>query len=103
MVEPSACRWCGIARRGHGRQYADAVGYHVWVWPSQEQILARMKARRLAATVAREGALPVPVSDAMTKTFVPVASLREPDGEFAAYLRHPYRVGHDMPETGGTQ
>lgn len=61
VVEPSACRWCAIARRGHGRQFADAVGYHAWVWPSQEQILARMKARRLAAAVAREGALPVPV------------------------------------------
>lgn len=27
--------------------------------------------------------------------------LAEPNGEFDAYLRHPYRVGHDMPETGG--
>ena len=27
--------------------------------------------------------------------------LAEPNGEFDAYLRHPYRVGHDLPETGG--
>lgn len=27
--------------------------------------------------------------------------LAEPDGEFDAYLRHPYRTGHDLPETGG--
>ncbi|WP_200309560.1 hypothetical protein, partial [Streptomyces adelaidensis] len=59
IVEPSACTWCGIAQRGHGRQYADAVGWHAWERPSQEQILARMKARRLAATVAARGALPM--------------------------------------------
>lgn len=61
IMEPSACTWCGIAQRGHGRQYADAVGYHAWSAPSKEQILARMKARRLAAAVAKQGALPMPV------------------------------------------
>ncbi|MCM8552663.1 hypothetical protein [Streptomyces sp. STCH 565 A] len=60
LVEPSACTWCGIARRGHGRQFADAVGWHGWERPSDVQILARMKARRLALTVARVGALPMP-------------------------------------------
>lgn len=29
--------------------------------------------------------------------------LAEPGGGFDAYLRHPYRTGHDLPETGGTQ
>lgn len=29
--------------------------------------------------------------------------LAESEGEFDAYLRHPYRVGHDLPETGGTR
>ncbi|MEV7140706.1 hypothetical protein [Streptomyces tauricus] len=61
IVTPSACTWCGIERRGHGRQYADAAGWHAWERPSQEQILARMQARRLARFVAREGALPMPV------------------------------------------
>lgn len=221
VVEPSACTWCTIARRGHGRQFADAVGYHEWAAPTQEQILARMKARRLALTVAREGALPVPVvpeprtldvveheltgarlslyeeeletarlrlalasakrgrrelrelvrqmvdglnghdcpppgespmeavtrfavrlmeaerllaedgcscppvdrthqigcpldgvpasspcerpMDGLTKVFVPVASLREPEPEFHGLLHHDYRVGHDLPETGGAQ
>ncbi|HEY6114754.1 MAG TPA: hypothetical protein VI172_02245, partial [Candidatus Dormibacteraeota bacterium] len=60
IVEPSACAWCSIEQRGHGRQYADAVGWHGWERPSQEQILARMKARRLQLAVARVGALPVP-------------------------------------------
>lgn len=62
LVEPSACTWCGIARRGHARQYADAVGWHAWARPTDAQVLARMKARRLAVTVARVGALPMPVS-----------------------------------------
>lgn len=85
IVEPSACTWCGIARRGHGRQFADAAGWHEWSAPSQEQILARMKARRLALVVAREGALPMPVAP-------------EPVGEFYAYLHHDNRVPHDLPE-----
>lgn len=66
VVEPSACTWCTIARRGHGRQYADAVGWHEWAQPSQEQILTRMKARRLQLAVARAGALPVPAGGERT-------------------------------------
>mgnify|MGYP001565506917 CR=1 FL=1 len=66
IMEPSACTWCGIAERGHGRQYADAVGWHAWEQPSQEQILARMKARRLQLAVARAGALPMPVGGERT-------------------------------------
>ncbi len=65
-VEPSACAWCGIAQRGHGRQYADAVGWHGWEQPSQEQILARMKARRLQLAVARAGAFPMPAGGERT-------------------------------------
>ena len=66
IMEPSACTWCGIAQRPHGRQYADAAGWHAWEQPSQEQILARMKARRLQLAVARAGALPVPVGGERT-------------------------------------
>ena len=66
IMEPSACTWGGIAERGHGRQYADAVGWHQWMQPSQEQILARMKARRLQLAVARAGALPMPVGGERT-------------------------------------
>ncbi|HSC28951.1 MAG TPA: hypothetical protein VLD67_16870 [Vicinamibacterales bacterium] len=44
---------------------------------------------------------PEPVPDAVTRVFAPVASLREPDGEFHGALHHTYRVSHDMPETGG--
>ena len=66
VMEPSACTWCGIAERGHARQYADAAGWHQWAQPSQEQILARMKARRLQLAVARAGAFPMPVGGERT-------------------------------------
>lgn len=66
IMEPSACTWCGIAERGHARQYADAAGWHTWAQPSQEQMLARMKARRLQLAVAKAGALPVPVGGVRT-------------------------------------
>lgn len=66
IMEPSACTWCGIARRSHGRQYADAAGWHGWEQPSQEQILARMKARRLQLAVAKAGALPMPMGGERT-------------------------------------
>ncbi|MEH0629880.1 hypothetical protein [Streptomyces stelliscabiei] len=39
--------------------------------------------------------------DAVTQVFVPVASLREPEGEHYAAVHHTYRLGHDLPETGG--
>jgi hypothetical protein len=46
---------------------------------------------------------PEDAPDAVTQAFVPVASLREPDGEFHGALRHSYRVSHDLPETGGAK
>jgi hypothetical protein len=39
----------------------------------------------------------------MTRAFVPVASLREPEGEFYSQNHHTYRLGHDLPEPGGVQ
>jgi hypothetical protein len=44
--------------------------------------------------------LVAPWADRLTQTFSPVASLREPEGEFYAFL-HKGRVPHDLPETGG--
>lgn len=111
IMEPSACTWCGIAKRGHGRQYADAVGYHAWEMPTDAQIKARMQARRLVRVVAREGALPMSAGlsaqepvDKLTRTFVPVASLRESlEDPHDSPLHHDYPVGRDLPETGGTR
>jgi hypothetical protein len=42
-----------------------------------------------------------PEPDAVTTVFVPVASLREPDGEFYGLVHHDWRIGRDLPETGG--
>ncbi|WP_367138933.1 MULTISPECIES: hypothetical protein [Streptomyces] len=43
---PHDCSWCGLERQGHARQWAPGGGWHAWVPPSQEQIKARMIARR---------------------------------------------------------
>ncbi len=47
-AEPSGCRWCGIGKRRHGRQWTDDAGWHPWEQPTREQIKARMLARRAA-------------------------------------------------------
>jgi hypothetical protein len=60
LVEPYGCGRCGIPLP-HGQQTGPG-GLHGWERPSDVQILARMKARRLARVVARQGALPVPVA-----------------------------------------
>ncbi|MDX2513905.1 hypothetical protein PV355_01820 [Streptomyces stelliscabiei] len=41
-----------------------------------------------------------PEPDAVTKVFVPVASLREPDGEHYPLVHHDWRLGRDLPEGG---
>lgn len=45
-VEPSSCRWCGIPERQHYQQWKPPVGWHVWTPPTNDQIKARMQARR---------------------------------------------------------
>jgi len=52
---------------------------------------------------AQHGHNTAPGPDRMTATFAPVASLREPEGEHYATVHHAYKLGHDLPETGGTQ
>lgn len=44
--DPYGCRWCGWAKAIHGRRYAGSVGMHGWATPTNEQIYARMVARR---------------------------------------------------------
>jgi hypothetical protein len=57
----------------------------------------------LSDAVAELGALPMPVGpvapDALTQTFAPVAALREEPHD--SPLHHDYRIGRDLPETGG--
>ncbi len=49
-VEPSACRVCGLPERGHCQRWSKAVGWHKWLAPTQDQIKARMHARRARRT-----------------------------------------------------
>ena len=45
---PFGCKYCGIEHRGHGHRWTKGVGMHFFYRPSDAQILARMRARRLA-------------------------------------------------------
>lgn len=43
-------------------------------------------------------------ADKLTRLLAPTQALREvPDGEHYAVTHHDYRVGHDLPETGGAR
>jgi hypothetical protein len=55
-VEPYGCAHCGIPKREHGQRWKPPVGWHKWAAPTDEQIKARMKARRAATTNARSRA-----------------------------------------------
>jgi hypothetical protein len=47
-ADPGGCGLCGIPRHEHMQRWASPAGWHTWVQPSNDQILARMKARRAA-------------------------------------------------------
>lgn len=47
---PNGCTHCGIPDSQHGWQYLPGVGVHGWMAPTQQQIKARMQARRTART-----------------------------------------------------
>ncbi|ACU71894.1 hypothetical protein Caci_2985 [Catenulispora acidiphila DSM 44928] len=42
---PMGCRWCGIARSQHARQWTEAAGWHAWEKPTNGQIKTRMVER----------------------------------------------------------
>lgn len=41
---PKGCRWCGIPKRGHSKQWLPKR-IHGWEHPTEEQIAARKRAR----------------------------------------------------------
>ncbi|MEU1309464.1 hypothetical protein ABZ419_11295 [Streptomyces cinnamoneus] len=45
-ASPNSCRYCGVEERGHAQQWKADVGWHKWASPTEEQIKARMLARR---------------------------------------------------------
>lgn len=48
VSEPFGCTYCGVEKRSHGRRYIGGQGSHAWERPSDEQVKARMLARRAA-------------------------------------------------------
>lgn len=47
---PFGCRWCGDTQHQHGLQWVASRGMHRWERPTNQQIKARMTARRAART-----------------------------------------------------
>lgn len=43
---PNGCRWCGLDQRDHMQRWTDEAGWHTWTAPTDDQIKARMQARR---------------------------------------------------------
>lgn len=52
FVAPSACRWCDLEERDHGRRFAWLVGDHDYTAPTTRMRLSRMQGRRNARTKA---------------------------------------------------
>lgn len=48
VSEPFGCKYCGAEKRWHGRRSVSGLGVHGWERPSDEQVKARMLARRAA-------------------------------------------------------
>ena len=69
MLTPSGGQHCGVERHDHCQRWTTDARWHKWAAPTQEQIKARMLARREQRLVARELAvLGIPVID--TKQFL---------------------------------
>jgi len=51
---PNGCTHCGIEKQGHAQQWLPGPGWHTWTEPTQDQIKARMRARRAELLTARE-------------------------------------------------
>lgn len=46
FIAPSACRWCDLEERDHGRRWCGLVGDHDYTAPSNQMRLSRMRGRR---------------------------------------------------------
>lgn len=45
FIAPSACRWCDLEERDHGRRFAWLVGDHEYTAPTERMRLSRMQGR----------------------------------------------------------
>jgi hypothetical protein len=101
---PPALPWAALMDDEDRAEFLDELADAATTNASSETRLAEVERAcstwRLIAE-AQHGHNTAPGPDAMTRTFVPVASLREPEGEFYPFLHREGRVSHDLPETGG--
>ncbi|MEH0657673.1 hypothetical protein QA860_08000 [Streptomyces stelliscabiei] len=109
-VERACGTWRLIAEAQHGHNTAPGPDAEEYVAPAPS--CTRCYGADAARFVAKGGAVSPcrvcgtdatagPSADKLTAVFVPVASLREPEGEHYPFAHHDYRVSHDLPETGG--
>lgn len=104
---PPAFPWARLMDDEDRAEFLDELAESATTHASSDVVLAEVeetcKTWRLIAE-AQHGHNTAPGPDAVTAVFVPVASLREPEGEFYGALHHDYRpdLGRDLPETGGT-
>jgi hypothetical protein len=69
------------------------------VWAREDEL-----AREFAADpLAMKPYVPGSSVGASVEKLTRLLALREPEGEHYAAVHHSYRLGHDLPETGGTQ
>lgn len=101
---PPALPWAALLDDEDRAEFLDELAAAATTHASSDVVLAEVEKAcatwRLIAE-AQHGHNTAPGPDAVTRTFVPVASLREPEGEHYALVHHDYRVSHDLPETGG--
>ena len=100
---PAALPWARLMDDEDLADFLDELAASAITHASNARALAEVEdtiARWRLIGEAQHGHNTAPGPDAVTRVFAPVASLREPEPEFHAYLHHPYQREHDMPETG---
>ncbi|WP_198654405.1 MULTISPECIES: hypothetical protein [Nocardia] len=48
IPNPNGCHWCGVDREQHLQRWAPGIAWHIWIEPTTEQRVDRLKARRNA-------------------------------------------------------
>ncbi|MFI1728240.1 hypothetical protein ACH40E_03165 [Streptomyces acidicola] len=101
---PPALPWARLMDDEDLTDFLDELAASAITHASSEVALAEVEKTcstwRLIAE-AQHGHNTAPGPDAMTRTFLPVASLRE--DVYKSPLHRDYRTSHDLPETGGAR
>lgn len=116
---PPALPWAALMDDDDRAEFLDELAAAATTHASSDVVLAEVEKAcatwRLVAE-AQHGHNTAPGPDAARQSFAERAAaesdpgrrvawrmLAEPDGEFHGALHHDYRVGHDLPETGGAR